>query len=73
MTDGDELRPVSGSDSEEAEADTWLRLETIMRRCWSHAAAGLANIGRPRVTQHGASLPIRAALTHNVIMAGMLQ
>ena len=57
MTDVDELRPVSGSDSEEAEADT-RRLEAIMR---SHAAAGLANIGRPEVTQHGASLPVRAA------------
>lgn len=40
MTDVEELktgkgpsRPVRpGSDSEEAEADTWLRLETIMRR-----------------------------------------
>ena len=81
MTDVEELRtgrgpssPVRpGSDSEEAEADTWLRLETIMRRWWSHAGAGLANIGRPRVTQHGAPLPVRAGLTHNVIMAGILQ
>lgn len=69
MTDVEELRPVSrpGSDSEEAaEADTWWRLEANMR---SHAAAGLANIGRSEVTQHGGVAAGQSSLTHNVIMA----
>lgn len=69
MTDVEELRPVSrpGSDSEEAaEADTWWRLEANMR---SHAAAGLANIGRSEVTQHGGVAADQSSLTHNVIMA----
>lgn len=71
MTDVEELRPVvsrPGSDSEEAEADLawWRRLEANMR---SHAAAGLANIGRSEVTQHGGVAAGQSSLTHNVIMA----
>ena len=72
MTDVEEFRPVSrpGSDSEEAEADTWWRLEANMR---SHAAAGLANIGRSEVTQHGGVAAGQSSLTHNVIMAVMFR
>ena len=71
MTDVEELSlPVSrpGSDSEEAEADlAWWRLEPANMR--SHAAAGLANIGRSEVTQHGGGAAGQSSLTHNVIMA----